>query len=61
MTTVVTTKDGWPALPVSLRDYFAAQAIAALADTPRADDEMELVADRAYRLADAMLKAREAK
>lgn len=67
---VMAIKDGGPAFPLpsmiypsgmSLRDYFAAKAIAALADTPRADDEMELVADRAYRLADAMLKAREAK
>ena len=43
---------------MTLRDYFAAESIAALADTPRGADEMELVADRAYRLADAMLKAR---
>lgn len=43
---------------MSLRDYFAGQALAALADC----DEMTAagIAQEAYSIADAMLKAREA-
>lgn len=65
--------DGGPAFPgpeshgddhegMSLRDYFAAQAIvaAAHADTAlsRDDEEAQKVAKRAYALADAMIAER---
>lgn len=52
---------------MSLRDYFAAQALAGelAADTDRddpiwrSDIDFEVLAERCYRMADAMLKARE--
>ena len=44
---------------MSLRDYFAAQAIAAQADTFSLDSDRAMtIAARAYALADAMLKER---
>lgn len=45
---------------MSLRDYFAAQALAALYSDPRAarDQYPEDVAFVAYKVADAMLRAR---
>jgi len=45
---------------MSLRDYFAAQTVAALADTARDERDIEIISIRAYRIADSMLKAREA-
>lgn len=65
-----THKDGGPAFGVagmSLRDYFAAQALAyichwnILADTKDEDAELTFqnAAAFSYRMADAMLKARE--
>ena len=66
-----TINDGRPASPMwevsgfgmSLRDYFAARAMQAQVSNPLrlGDDEAHrLIAERAYRMADAMLKAREA-
>ncbi|KKK71096.1 hypothetical protein LCGC14_2917360 [marine sediment metagenome] len=63
-------KDGGPAFPsstpdvfnpsgMSLRDYYAAKAMAALLQTSPADDTYKDVATRAHLQADAMLKARE--
>jgi hypothetical protein len=47
---------------MSLRDYFAAQSISAFAlDMSDPDITFDDVAQNAYRLADAMLNAREAK
>lgn len=64
--------DGGPAFPqtkesyaieakgMSLRDWFAGQALAWLVDkdTPHCDC-LELVGEQAYEIADAMLKARQ--
>lgn len=60
--------DGGPAFPepvmdfsqyrgMTLRDYFAAKALQAIADPCHSP---ELFANRAYEIADAMLRAREA-
>lgn len=47
-------------LPVDLRDYFAAKVLPALYDDSLGGpDWRDAVANEAYRLADAMLKARE--
>lgn len=52
-------------LPVDLRDYFAAQAMQAILHTSMraagsdGSVSFDLVAAAAYRMADAMLKARE--
>ena len=72
-------KDGWPAFPVpsqqsdadfngmSLRDYFAAKALAALISNPLKDGPnlgkkaVPKLAAFAYEYADAMLEAREPK
>jgi hypothetical protein len=69
------TRDGGPAFPLhpgilaewkqsagmTLRDYFAAQALAAFAlDMSDSEITFDDVASNAYRLADSMLKAREA-
>lgn len=47
---------------MSLRDYFAAKALAALIVAPKADwpdaEETDSVSEKAYLLADAMLKER---
>jgi hypothetical protein len=43
---------------MTLRDYFAAKAMAALVETNLTND---LLADTAYKLADAMMDARERK
>ena len=47
---------------MTLRDYFAAKAMAALIVAPKADwpdaEETESVSEKAYLLADAMLKER---
>jgi len=56
----------WQFPGMSLRDYFAAQAIPAVIDVCREDVRQDGVpyvtycADMAYAVADAMLKAREA-
>lgn len=70
------TRDGGPAFPqpmddmgtlraktegMSLRDWLAGQAIAAITDNARDEREIDIVTNRAYRIADAMLRAREAK
>ena len=51
-------------LPISLRDYFAAKAFHAfvgMMSDPRASDwDWDMVAREAYRMSDAMLRAREA-
>jgi hypothetical protein len=62
-------KDGGPAFPaspmdcngMSLRDYFAAQALTALLGTRPWDEQPTALyfAEVAYDVADAMLKARE--
>ena len=74
----MSTNDGGPAFPVgydddggmSLRDYFAGQALAGLMssaepdqpdqpETLQAHEDRRLYAEAAYRVADAMLEARE--
>ena len=47
-------------LGMSLRDYFAGQALANMICQPVEDDGFHDVADNAYRLADAMIAARDA-
>lgn len=65
-------KDGGPAFPVgsgdmrdptgmTLRDYFAAKAMQGLMASPADPESMEVAAKWSYKLADAMLKAREEK
>ena len=72
----MTKETGGPAFPTSdwdendkaykmhgmtLRDYFAANAMPWVAeDMPAQENFLEIVADKSYRWADAMLKAREA-
>ena len=65
--------DGGPAFPqsegmgslsrkhkgLSIRDYFAAQAMQGFLSTVKVDCPDDLIAIDAYNLADAMLKARE--
>jgi len=66
------TNDGGPAFPVasdiyngsglcgmSLRDWFAGQALAGMLSSEHRPDGNKLKADWAYELADAMLRARE--
>lgn len=67
--------DGGPAFPcevvpkfdgmvydgMSLRDYFAAKAMASFLDGNYNDKDFKMEATGAYRMADAMLAAREAK
>ena len=66
----MTYRDGGPAFPcleaknapnegMSLRDYFAGQALAGQAAQPT-DGDVRAIAWYCYELADAMLKAREA-
>jgi hypothetical protein len=61
----MTYKDGGPAFPsdfgngMSLRDYLAAQVVAAMIEMPRDELNIQIQAIRAYRIADAMLEARE--
>ncbi len=53
--------DGGAAVHMSLRDYFAAQALTALIPTAlERKTEQADVAETAYNLADAMLEARKA-
>jgi hypothetical protein len=74
MESEVLSTDGGPAFPsegeghgnpkfhspgMTLRDYFAGQALSAIADDYQSKPEW--IAERAYYIADAMLKAREAK
>ena len=66
-------EDGGPAFPstisddslhvggMSLRDYFAAKAMQGLMASPADPESMEVAAKWSYKLADAMLKAREEK
>jgi hypothetical protein len=51
---------GYPAKGMTLRDYFAAKAMQNVFNTGGDDDERQYVAMHAYKMADAMLKAREA-
>ena len=46
---------------ISIRDYFAAAAMQAILSTCTKEASASLVTDGAYRFADAMLAAREAK
>jgi len=46
---------------MTLRDYFAGQALAGMLACPDTADACELVAQASYNYADAMLKAREGK
>jgi len=46
---------------MTLRDYFAAKAMQAMAEEVSRYDQFDECAKNAYKLADAMLKAREAK
>jgi hypothetical protein len=45
---------------MTLRDYFAAKAMQGLISEPSTQGTMEEFANRAYKVADAMMKAREA-
>jgi len=67
------TKTGGPAFPktpfieigtpqngMTLRDYFAAKAMQAILSNPEYIGEDAALADQAYNVADAMLKARDA-
>jgi hypothetical protein len=53
------TYDG-PFAGMSLRDYFAAKAMASLGFTTKPYDTTAETAKKCYQMADAMLKAREA-
>jgi len=44
---------------MDLRDYFAAQIISGFVSNPAYDEHDNLMAERAYGLADMMMKARE--
>jgi hypothetical protein len=44
---------------MTLRDYFAAQALSGLVLDPQLGQEISTVASSAYRIADAMIAARE--
>ena len=46
---------------MTLRDYFAARALTLVSASSKADRSVEEITNRAYRIADAMLKAREVK
>lgn len=65
MTTTTQSKEkAAPAvqLPVDLRDYFAAKAMQGFAADPSMDEVcLGDIADLSYEMADAMLRAREAK
>ena len=56
------TPDSTDSPGMTLRDYFAVKAMAALIVAPKADwpdaEETESVSEKAYLLADAMLKER---
>lgn len=66
------TNTGGPAFPVpdidgsnvcegmTLRDYFAAKAMQSMCLAVRREQDVEIIPEAAYRMADAMLKAREA-
>lgn len=62
-----TTVHQWSANGITVRDYFAAKAMAAMIGTAAApclgglDRAEGLCANAAYKMADAMLKAREVK
>lgn len=62
---VDTVEDGdivpMEAMGMSLRDYFAGQALNGLVSDPNNRGKFETYASDAYSFADAMLKAREAK
>jgi len=46
-------------IPVNLRDYFAAAAFQLMGDTLLVDEVIERTAVLSYKIADAMLKARQ--
>lgn len=60
---------GGPAFPVmdmevtkegmTLRDYFAAKAMQSMCLTVKREQDVEIIPEAAYKMADAMLKARE--
>ena len=52
---------GLPAPGMTLRDYFAGQALAGLLGDPNAGGEFSAYANDAYRFADAMIEMRGAK
>lgn len=65
------TNTGGPAFPsptdgmlvnegMTLRDYFAAKAMQSMCLAVRREQDVEIIPEAAYRMADAMLKAREA-
>lgn len=56
-TEVVTTNDGWIHSGMTLRDYFAAKAMQGMVSRFEANEG--LLASVSYKVADAMLKARE--
>jgi hypothetical protein len=45
---------------MTLRDYFAAKAMQSMCLAVRREQDVEIIPEAAYRMADAMLKAREA-
>jgi hypothetical protein len=53
--------EGFVSLGMSLRDYFAAQALLGIIAHPDGGGSFDSLAGYAYKYADAMLKAREVK
>lgn len=45
-------------LGMTLRDYFAAKAMQSMCLTVKREQDVEIIPEAAYRMADAMLKAR---
>ena len=52
----------YPAIPerrgMTLRDYFAAKAMQSMCLTVKREQDVEIIPEAAYKMADAMLKAR---
>ena len=44
---------------MTLRDYFAAKAMQSMCLTVKREQDVEIIPEAAYKMADAMLKARE--
>ena len=52
--------DGWAHVGMTLRDYFAAKVMQTMCEEVSRYDQFKSVANDAYKMADAMLKARSA-
>lgn len=53
--------NGWgePQQGMTLRDYFAAKAMQSMCLTVKREQDVEIIPEAAYKMADAMLRARE--